>query len=91
MWPVLADLQIFATFRWLLAIVCTVYAVLVTLQTLRGWLLYFMSSRYNAILGRYTLALLLRLRVKRFAPELAQIGALIAALAVLLWAHRFVE
>ncbi len=87
----LGDLQIFATFRWLLAIVCTVYAIVVTLQTLRNWLLYFMSSRRYQILGRYTLALLLRVRARQFALELLQIGGLLAVLVLLVYAHKWVE
>jgi hypothetical protein len=87
----LADLEIFATFRWLLAIVCTVYTIIVTLQTLRNWLVYFMSSRRYQILGRYTLALLLRVRARQFAGELLQIGGLLAALLFLVYAHRWLE
>ncbi len=87
----LADLQIFATFRWLLAIVCTVYTIIVTGQTLRGWLVYFMSGRHEQFLGRYTLALLLRTRFRQFAWELTQIGGLLAALCFLVYAHRWLE
>ncbi len=87
----LGDLQIFATFRWLLAIVCTVYTVIVTAQTLRTWLTYFMSDRRSRILGHYTVALLLRVRLKQFAWELAQIGGLLTVLALLVYAHRWLE
>lgn len=87
----LGDLEVFATFRWLLAIVCTVYAIIVTLQTLRSWLIYFMSSRRYQILGRYTLALLLGVRARQFAAELLQIGGLLAALLLLVYAHRWLE
>ena len=84
----LGDLQIFATFRWLLAIICTIYTLIVTGQTLRGWLLYFASDRQAKILGRYTVALLLRVRLRRFAWELAQIGGLTVILTLLVYAHQ---
>jgi hypothetical protein len=86
----LGDAEIFASFRWLLAIICTVYTTIYLWKTLWGWLLYFASSRECKILGRYTLALLLRIRVKQFAWELAQIGGLLAVLAGLLYAHRWI-
>jgi hypothetical protein len=87
----LADLQIFATFRWILAIICTVYTLIVTGQTLRNWLLYFMAGRHHQILGRYTLYLLLRVRLKQFAWELTQIAGWLAVLLLLVYAHRWVE
>ncbi|HSW46375.1 MAG TPA: hypothetical protein VLM89_12475 [Phycisphaerae bacterium] len=82
------DLDFFETFRWLLAMVCTVYAAVVTWRSLVGWLAYFQSSRETAVLGRYTLVLLLRMRVRRFAGELLQIVVLTAILILLLYAHR---
>jgi hypothetical protein len=82
------DLDLFDIFRWLLAVVCSVYAVVVTVRSLLSWLEYFASSRETAILGRYTLALLLRLRMRRFAGELLQIAGLTVVLVLLLYAHR---
>ena len=87
----LGELQIFATYRWLLAIICTIYTLIVTGQTLRSWLLYFASGRETKILGRYTLALLLRIRLRRFAWELAQIGGLTVVLILLVYAHKWLE
>ncbi len=85
------DMDIFATFRWMLAIICTVYTLIVTGQTLRGWLLYFASGRRTRILGHYTVALLLRVRLRQFAWELTQIVGLTAAMIVLVYAHRWLE
>jgi hypothetical protein len=82
------DFDLFELFRWLLAIVCTVYTVVVTWRSLLGWLAYFQSSRETAVLGRYTLVLLLRTRFRRFAWELVQIIGLTVALLLLLYAHR---
>jgi hypothetical protein len=89
--PMLAEFQIFATFRWLLAIACTIYTVIVMGQTLRAWLVYFMSDRHCKILGRYTMTLLLRVRLKQFAWELTQIGVLLGALFLLVYAHGWLE
>lgn len=75
----------------MLAIICTIYTVIMTGQTLRTWLIYFNSNRHCRLLGRYTTALLLRIRLKQFAWELAQIGALLSVLFLLVYAHRWAE
>lgn len=82
------DFDLFFWFRWLLAIVCTVYAVIVTGRSMWGWLTYFGSSRQTAILGRYTFVLLLRMKFVRFASELLQIAALSAILLALVYMHH---
>ncbi|MBP7935719.1 MAG: hypothetical protein KA354_13815 [Phycisphaerae bacterium] len=82
------EFDLFVWFRWLLATVCTVYAVVVTGRSLWGWLAYFGSSRQTAILGRYTLVLLLRMRSARFAGELLQIAVLSAMLLALVCMHH---
>jgi hypothetical protein len=82
------DLDLFEMFRWLLAVVCTVYTAVVTWRSLIGWLGYFQSSRETAVLGRYTLVLLLRTRIRRFAWEPVQILGLTVILLLLLYAHR---
>ena len=87
----LGDSDLFFIFRWWLAIVCTVYTIVVTWRSLWSWLLYFHSSRKTAVLGRYTLVLLLRLRIRRFAGELGQIVLLLSALVCLIYLHRLME
>jgi len=84
----LVDLDLFETYRWLLAGVCTIYAVVVSWRSLVAWLVYFAESREAAVLGRYTFVLLLRMRFRRFAGELLQIGGLTVLLVLLLQAHR---
>lgn len=84
----IVEMDLFMLYRWLLAIVCAVYATVVTWRSLASWLGYFRESRRTAVLGRYTLVLLLRTRWRRFVGELAQIVALLAVLVVLLFAHR---
>ena len=75
----IADLEIFGTYRWLLAIVCTVYAAVLTAQWLWSWLKWFASSRQTAVLGRYASLLLIRIRFLRFGWELVQILVLLGA------------
>ena len=84
----LADLDLFVTFRWTLATVCTIYAVVVTVQSLWDWLAWFSSSRETAVLGRYTLVLLLRLRLRRFGWELLQIVGLVILFTGVVYLHR---
>ena len=84
-----AQVDPFTVFRWLLALVGVVYTLVCTAQTLLRWLDYFRSSRETALLGRYTLVLLLRTRFRRFTWELCQIAFLLAALAALIYVHRF--
>ncbi len=85
---ILASLSLFELFRWLLAIVCTVYAIIVTGQWLYSWLQYFGLSRQTALLGRYATVLLVRIRLRRFVLELLQIGTLIALFFYIVHLHR---
>ena len=82
------DVDLFVLYRWLLAIVCTVYTVVRTGQSLWRWLAYFSSSRHTAVLGRYTALLLVRLRARRFGWELCQIAVLLAVLGYVIHLHR---
>lgn len=84
-----AEVDPFTVFRWLLAIVGTVYTLVCTGQAFFRWLAFFASSREKALLGRYTLVLLLRTKLRRFAWEFCQIIFLLAALAGLLYVHRY--
>ncbi|NLX20753.1 MAG: hypothetical protein GXY55_03655 [Phycisphaerae bacterium] len=85
------EFDMFFTFRWLLAIVCTVYAVVCIWRSWVGWLMYFRSGRRTAVLGHYAMVLLLRVRIRRFSCELFQIAALLAILGWLVYVHRWVE
>jgi hypothetical protein len=84
----LPQVDLFYLFRWLLAMVGTVYTLVCTGQSLYRWLAYFQSSRQTAMLGRYTLVLLLRTRGRRFVSDLCQIGFLVAAFIGLIYIHR---
>jgi len=82
--------DLFTIYRWLLATVCTVYAVVVSIKALSGWLAWFGETRERAVLGRYASALLLRLRIYRFRWELLQIVLLTVVLGGVILAHRYV-
>lgn len=84
-------MDLFDVFRWSLALVCTIYATLQIIVSVRAWLVYFRSSRQTAILGRYVTVQLLRLRLKRFLPELLQIAALLLILGGIVWCHYHLE
>ncbi len=88
----LAYLTLFELFRWFLAVVCTVYATVLTIQWLWGWLKYFGTSRQTAILGRYATLLLVRIRLRRFALELVQIVALtVLFFYIVHWNHLLIQ
>lgn len=85
----LPDLDLFALYRWLLLIVCTVYTVIRLGQTLRHWIEFLWAPEYGRrTLRRYTAVALLRVRLGRFAWPLVQIAGLTAALGVLMILHQ---
>ncbi len=87
----LIDVDLFNLFRWLLAIVCTVYAVIQTINSAIGWY-HFLSPRhrYTGLMRQYLLLHLARLGPRPFAGELAKIAILSAACLGVIWLHRFV-
>lgn len=86
----LPELDIFDTYRWLLATVCTIYVTVISWQTLVGWLEFFASSRYANVAGHYTLVLLLRVKIRRFAWELMQIVGLCILFCILIYWHHLI-
>lgn len=85
MWP--DEIDLFTAYRTLLALICTVYAILVMTRSLGRWLTFFKRSRATQVLGRYTGTLLLRTRFRRFGWDLCQIALLAGVLAFLIGAH----
>ena len=83
----IADLDLFDTYRWLVAIVCTVYATIVTWQWVVNYLEWFQSSRELKRVGGYAAVLLLRIRLRRFSLELLQIGGLTALFFYIVHLH----
>jgi hypothetical protein len=86
---VLRDLDLFAFYRWLLAIVCTIYTFVRLGQTVHNWIGYLWAPHpRSGTLRRYALVQLLRIRLSRFTLDLVQLVALTAAFFALLWLHR---
>ena len=82
------DGDLFVLYRWMLAGVCTIYTIVCIGQSLLRWLDFFSTSRQTVLLGRYAGLLLLRVRLRRLAWDLAQIVALLAVLACVVYLHR---
>jgi hypothetical protein len=86
-----AAMFLFDFYRWLLAIVCGVYAAVRVGQTLLRWVDFLAGPQaYKKVLRGYAGAMVLSVRLRRFTPDLLQILALLAALAAVLYAHRYV-
>lgn len=84
----LLDRDLFEVWRLILAILCTVYAAVVTARSLWSWIVCLSGAgRTTTIMRNYVIVQLLRLRPGRFRGELFRIGALLVALAVLLRFH----
>ena len=61
------DIDFFNFFRYALATVVTIYATVVTLQSLWGWYVFLAGSdKYMSIIRRYVILHGLRLRFRTF-------------------------
>lgn len=86
------DVDLFKFWRYLLAIVVTVYATVITLQSLWGWVVWLSGKdRYRSLLRRYVIVQGLRLRFKTFWGDLLICG-LLCVVFLLMWAlHIMIE
>jgi hypothetical protein len=86
----LPDFDFFDWWRWMLTIVCTIYASVITLRSLWEWIVYFAApDRTTVMMRKYTIVHLLRLRMRAFSGELLGIAFWTAALIFLIYLHRF--
>jgi len=85
------DIDFFNFFRWLLAIIVTVYATVITLQSLWGWYTFLTGSdRYVSLLRRYVVVQGLRLRFKAFWGDVV-ICLLLGVIFLIIWrAHQVI-
>src|SRR5438552_18246852 len=85
------NLDFFDFFRWALAIIVTIYATVITLQSLWGWYAWLAGSdKYMTILRRYVLVHGLRLRFKTFWGDVL-ICILLCVVFLILWhAHHVI-
>jgi hypothetical protein len=81
----MTQLDPFQFFRLTVAWIATIYATVVTLQSLWGWVAYLSGSdRYMAIVRRYLIIHALRLRFKTFWGDVI-ICILLCVVFLLLW------
>lgn len=84
----LGNRDLFELWRLLLATVCGIYATVVTVRSVMGWLLYLSGSdRVSRLMRTYALVHLLRLRWRRFSRDLLAIGAYLVIIGWLLYEH----
>ena len=80
--------DVFDLYRRTLAIVFGTYAVIRLINAVWRWQLATQrAGRSEAMLRRYVLVSLLRVRLRRFWFDVVQIGVLTAMLTYLLWLH----
>jgi hypothetical protein len=85
------QIDFFNFFRWILAIVATVYTTVITLQSLRDWYLWLAGQdRYVSLLRRYIVVHGLRLRFRAFWGDVL-ICLLLCVVFILIWrAHGII-
>ena len=85
------DVDFFNFFRYALATVATIYATVVTLQSLWGWYVYLAGGdKYVSMLRRYLVVHGLRLRFKTFWGDVL-ICLLLCVTFLILWrAHHVI-
>lgn len=85
------EIDIFNLFRRLVAIVATVYATIITVQSLWGWYVWLAGQdKYIGMLRRYLIVHGLRLRFRTFWGDVL-VCVLLCVVFVLLWhAHRII-
>ena len=82
----------FIFFRYLLATIATVYATVITLQSLWGWYVWLAGSdKYMTMLRRYLIVHGLRLRVIAFWGDVLICVLLCVAFLMLWQAHRIID
>src|SRR5947209_6725863 len=82
------DVDFFQFFRWTLGMIATIYATVVTLQSLYGWYVFLGGSdKYIAIVRRYVIVQGLRLRFKAFWGDVIVCVLLCVAFYYLWLAH----
>ena len=79
------DVDFFNFWRYLLATIATIYAVVVTAQSLWGWYVWFSGSeKYISVIRQYVLLQGLRLRFKTFWGDVI-ICLLLCVVLLLMW------
>jgi hypothetical protein len=83
-------IDFFNFFRWWLGLIVTLYATVVTLQWLYGWIVYLSGrEKYVSILRRYVIVQGLRLRFRSFYGDVV-ICLLLCVVCGLLWRAHYI-
>src|SRR5258708_10191682 len=84
-------LDFFDFFRWVLGTIVTIYATIITLQSLWGWYMWLSGSdKYVSMLRRYLIVHGLRLRFKTFWGDVLICRLLCVAFLVLWRGHLLI-
>ncbi len=79
------DVDFFQFFRWVLSLIATIYATIITLQSLYGWMVWFGGTdKYVSLLRRYVILHGLRLRFASFWGDVL-ICLLLCVAFLLMW------
>jgi uncharacterized membrane protein YjjB (DUF3815 family) len=82
------DIDLFNFFRYLLAMVATIYASIITYQSLKDWYVWLAGrDRYVSLLRRYVVVHGLRLRFTSFWADLVICALLCVVFLILFKAH----
>lgn len=82
------EVDFFHFYRIAVGWVATVYATVITCQSLYGWWVYFAAGdRYTNLMRRYVLVQAIRLKFTRFAGDLLICGLLCIAFLIIWRAH----
>lgn len=88
----MTDIDLFNFFRWTLGTVVTIYATVITVQSLWGWYVWLAGEdRYISLLRRYVIVHGLRLRFTSFWGDVVVCILLCIAFALLWRAHAILE
>jgi hypothetical protein len=81
----------FDFFRWWLGWIATIYATIISVQSLWGWYVWLAGSdKYISLLRRYLVVHGLRLRFRAFWGDVIICGLLCVAFLMLWRAHRLI-
>jgi hypothetical protein len=85
------DYDFFTWFRWTLGTFATIYASIVTSQSLWGWYVWLAApDRYTSVLRRYIVVHGLRLRFRAFWGDVVICVLLCVIFLLLMEAHRLI-
>src|SRR5260370_2602007 len=88
----LNNIDFFDFFRYALGWVVTIYATIITLQSLWGWYVWLAGSdKYISMLRRYVILHSLRLRVFKLWPDVLICVLLTVAFFILWHAHHVMD